>query len=83
MKQLKRMIYLLGVTAVSDRLIFVVFQQNVPQSVVGHIFYNVPLNREATWPLILLPYIHILIKINRPHHLCHPTEMTACIHLQC
>jgi hypothetical protein len=74
--------YLLGVTAVSDRLEFIVFQQNMPQSVVSHIFYNVPLNREATRPLILLPYVHAFIKVNRPHHLSHPTEMTTCIHLQ-
>jgi hypothetical protein len=53
----------------------------MPQMQVWNIFYNVPLDREITIPLILLPEIHVLIKINSANHLCYSTELTTCINL--
>jgi hypothetical protein len=48
---------------------------------VWDIFDDVPLNREASTPFILLPEIHILIEVNWANHLCNTTELTTSIDL--
>ena len=48
---------------------------------VWNIFYYMPLDREITIPLILLPEIHAFIKINSANHLCYSTKLTTCINL--
>ncbi len=48
---------------------------------VWNIFYYMPLDREITIPLILLPKIHVFIEINSANHLCYSTELTTCINL--
>lgn len=73
--------YLLGISAISNRFIFIVFQNDMPKVVVWQIFDNVPFNREASTPFILLPKIHILAKVYGANHLCYTTELTTCIDL--
>jgi hypothetical protein len=50
-------VYLLSVTAVCDRLVLIVLQDDVLENIVGHVLDNVPLNREGAVPLVLLPIL--------------------------
>merc|ERR1712150_14371 len=46
---------LLGVPAISNRLILIIFQSNVTQLSIGYIFNINPLNLELSFKLILYP----------------------------
>lgn len=73
--------YLLGISAVCNRLVVIVLQNDVTKLWIWDILYNVPLNREKTTPLILLPKFHVLAEINSPNHLSDTTELTTRINL--
>ena len=73
--------YLLGISAVCNWLVVIVLQNDVTKLWIWDILYNVPLNREKTTPLVLLPKFHVLAEINSPNHLSDTTELTTCINL--
>lgn len=73
--------YLLGVPAVSDRLVLIVLKSNVLQQTIGYILHNMPCNWETASPFVLLPIFHILVKINRSCHLCKANKLPTCIDL--
>lgn len=77
----KKLAHLLGVPAISNRFILIVFKGNMLQQTVGDILHNVPLDRETTNPLVLLPVLDILVEINRPSHLSNTHKLTAGIDL--
>jgi hypothetical protein len=53
----------------------------VPETTVGNIFDNMPLDWELAVPSILLPIISILLKIYRSNHFRYSTELSTCIDL--
>jgi hypothetical protein len=80
-RNIKKMVYLLRVSTVCDRLVVIVFQNDVTKLGIGNIFNDVIFYWEETIPLVLLPKIHARVKIHRANHLCHFTELTTHIDL--
>ncbi|GER42047.1 DNA replication and repair protein RecF [Striga asiatica] len=75
--------YLLRVPAVCDRLVVVIFKKYVAKATVGHIFDNMPFDGKLTTPpILLLPVISIILKVNRPNHLSYTTKLATSINLQ-
>jgi hypothetical protein len=74
--------YLLGVTAVCDRLVLIVLQDDVLENVVRHVFDNLPLNREGAIPLVLLPVLQGFLEINSTNHFSNTNKLATCIHLK-
>ena len=58
-----------------------VFYYDVPKVGIWYVRYDVPLDKEASTPLILLLEVHIIMEINRINHLCNTTELATCIDL--
>jgi hypothetical protein len=52
------------------------------QDVVGHILDYVPLEWKTAIPLVLLPILHSLIKVNRTNHFSNTNKLTTCVHLR-
>lgn len=48
---------------------------------VRDILDDVPLYREKTIPLVLMPKIHVFVEIHSTNHLSNSTELTTGIHL--
>lgn len=72
----------MGVPTVGHRLVLVVLKCNVLQQAVGDILDDMPLNRETTVPLVLLPVFHALVEVNRSDHLSKTDELPTSIDLQ-
>merc|ERR1719494_848999 len=56
--------YLLCIPGVGNRLIFIVLQTNMTQSIVGNVLYINPPDIKTTFPFILHPNPSLYIKIN-------------------
>lgn len=74
--------HLLCVSAIRNRFVIIIFKSNGLQQTVGNVFNNVPLNRKAPSPLVLLPEVHALVKINRTNHLGQANKLPTSIYLQ-
>lgn len=72
--------HFLRIARIRYRFVLIVFEANVAQLHVRHIFHVNPSHLELSLPLILRPNRTIGIIINRRHHLGHSTEMTGSIH---
>jgi hypothetical protein len=70
------------ISAVCDWLVFIVLENDVLQQAVWNILHNVPLDRETTSPLVLLPMLYCFVKINMTDHLSKANKLATCIHLQ-
>ena len=73
---------LMCISAVCHWLVLIVLKNDVLQQAVWNILHNVPLDRETTSPLILLPMLHCFVKINATHHLSEANKLTTGIHLE-
>ena len=71
----------MSVSAVGDWFVLIVLEGNMLQETVGDILHNVPLHREIACPLVLLPILDTLVKINSPRHLCQSYKLPAGINL--
>lgn len=70
----------LGITAVCHRFVFIIFQTNVTQLRVGHVFYVDPLYFERPLPLVLGPNTRIRVVIDRCNHLSNTTKVSRSIY---
>ena len=73
---------LLSVPAVSNRLIVIVLKNDMSKLAVRNIFYNMPLERHFSSPLVLLPEFQILVEINRSNYLSYTTKLPTSINLK-
>lgn len=73
--------YLLCISAVSYRFIFVVLKNYMAKLRIWNILDDMPFDWEKTIPFILLPKVHVLTEINPVSHLSYPTKLTTSIYL--
>ena len=59
----------MSVPTVGHRFVLIVVEGNVLQQAVWNVLNDMPLDREAAIPLVLLPILNILVKIDRSYHL--------------
>lgn len=80
--RIKESVYLLGIPTIGYGLVLIVFKRYVPQKTIWNILNNMPLQRKATSPLVLLPILHGFVKINRTHHLSQTNELPTGVDLK-
>lgn len=70
---------LLSVPRVGHRLVVVVFQPDVPQLAIRHVFHKQPVHVKLAFPLVLRPNASTGAVVHGREHLCHATEVAAAI----
>lgn len=71
--------YLLSVSRISNRLIFIIFQTNMPQLHIRDILNINPAHLKLSLPLILRPHRAISVVVHVRNHLGHSTEMSGTV----
>ena len=78
----RNLTHLLRISAVCNWFVFDILKNDVLQRAVRNVLHNVPLDKKATSPLVLLPVFNCLVKINPTHHLSQTNKLSTGVNLK-